>query len=175
MCANKQTMTICWEGCACLLVPSETCSERRKLLFLCAELLPGAPTLCPQELSHRDNGQPYFPAAPALHLSLSACRGWIAAAVAQVPVAVDIESPTDYDTSFMRAVSTISEWETIRCAPDPCLAFCELWTKKEAVLKCSGIGIQNTMQLRTALQDSRCRTKTWSTPDVILTLAQLPL
>ena len=174
MVSRSSAVIIRWKNCGCVLSSAGTNSDRESLLLQCARLLPGYSMLGSQTVSRRGNGQPFFPDCPELHLSISRCDGCIAAAASTSEVAVDIEAPGALDSAFVRAVSTDSEWEHFCCSPDPSEAFCGLWTKKEAALKCSGVGLLGTGQLKSALMDTRCEIRTWRVENVILSLARLP-
>ncbi len=158
-----------WRGCVCLL--SRDGIDREALLRLCVSMC--SPETNPEgaRLLHLENGAPYFSGFEDYTLSLSYCDGWIAAAAAKGPVAVDIERPRTYDEGFVRAVTTDYEWARLQLVQDKDLAFCRLWTRKEAVLKCAGVGIQSTLQVREAMTGTPFQTKTWIHRGVVLTLA----
>lgn len=165
---NPERFVIIWADTVCILAPDGT-AEAEDLLRECAASLAGNVEL--GELDHFRHGRPFFTKASWLYPSLSTCGGWIAAAVGLYPIGVDIEIPQRYEEPFMRSVSTESEWVKIQSSQDPDMAFCRLWTRKEAVLKCAGTGIQSTRQVREALQETPFTTKTWEHQGVVLTLA----
>lgn len=109
---------------------------------------------------HAANGRPYLSDKERLNISLSTCSGWASAAVSDVPVGVDIEAGPVYDDILAKRICTAEEYKAIITAPDSAAALYVLWTQKESVLKCLGTGLQSTGQLRSALTDCGCETKT---------------
>lgn len=81
----------------------------------------------------------------AVYFSLSHTKTAIAVAIDHAPVGIDVEtivSPARIsDRHFLDRTMNPAEQQQIAAADDPCLAFTELWTKKEALVKLLGTGI----------------------------------
>ena len=81
----------------------------------------------------------------AVFFSLSHTKNALAVAVADRPVGIDIEAVVSRqridDAAFLDRVMSPDEQSVIRNSADPCLAFTELWTRKEALYKAIGSGI----------------------------------
>lgn len=92
------------------------------------------------------NGKPHLTLSPShpLNFSLSHTRCAIAVAVDSQPVGIDIESIASarrLEPLFLDRTMNADEQALIRESADPCLAFTELWTRKEALVKALGTGL----------------------------------
>ena len=81
-----------------------------------------------------------------IHFNLSHCREAAICILAQQPVGIDIESIRKYDDSLARYTMNDKELQRIASAERPDVEFIRLWTMKEAVLKCSGVGINDDIK-----------------------------
>ena len=81
----------------------------------------------------------------SIHFSISHTKTAIAVAIDHAPVGIDVEtivSPARIsDRHFLDRTMSPAEQQQIAAADNPCLAFTELWTKKEALVKLLGTGI----------------------------------
>ena len=92
---------------------------------------------------HDDRGVPRLPQHPELNISISHCRTAVAVAISRIgAVGIDIESRRRIDPSLVTRICTPDERDAVDRSDDPTMAFLDLWTKKEAVLKCRGTGIR---------------------------------
>ncbi len=85
------------------------------------------------------HGRPFFSEAPALGVSLSHTRGYVAAAVGTGPVGVDAEGAASaplLDEGLASEVLAPGELELLAAARDRYHAFIRLWVRKEAMVKC---------------------------------------
>ena len=106
-------------------------------------------------LEHDGKGAPYLPDYPGLSVSISHCRTAVAVAVStEGRVGVDVECRRRIGDGLMERVCTGEELEAVRAAEDPTMAFLQLWTRKEAVLKMRGTGIQGFGSMVDALAAS---------------------
>ena len=106
-------------------------------------------------VEHNEQGAPYLRDHPELHISLSHCRTAVAAAVSyEGPVGIDVESRCRIGDSLAERVCSPEERQTIDRSADPTMAFLQLWTRKEAALKCRGTGIRGFGSMVTALDAS---------------------
>ena len=73
----------------------------------------------------------------------------------------------------MERVCTAEELAAVRAAADPTMAFLQLWTRKEAVLKMRGTGIQGFGSMVDALVAKEMMVHDLDTamPDVVATIA----
>ena len=73
----------------------------------------------------------------------------------------------------MERVCTADEQAAVRAATDPTMAFLQLWTRKEAVLKMRGTGIQGFGSMVDALSTKNVAVTDLDTnlPDVVASLA----
>ncbi len=125
-------------------------------------------------LEHDGKGAPYLPDYPGLSVSISHCRTAVAVAVStEGRVGVDVECRRRIGDGLMERVCTGEELEAVRAAEDPTMAFLQLWTRKEAVLKMRGTGIQGFGSMVDALAANDCTIKELDThlPDVVASLA----
>ena len=115
-----------------------THEEQRLAAYrLLAELIGGEAIV-----EHDGQGAPYLPSRPDLYVSVSHCRRAVAVAVsAEGRVGIDVESRRKVSPSLMERVCSESEREALSTATDRTMAFLQLWTRKEAVLKMRGTGI----------------------------------
>lgn len=108
-------------------------------------------------LEHDDKGKPYLPDHPELSVSISHCRTAVAVVVSpQGRVGIDVECRRKIGEGLMERVCTEAELATVRAADDVTMAFLQLWTRKEAVLKMRGTGIQGFGSMVDALSDESC-------------------
>ena len=125
-------------------------------------------------LEHDGKGAPYLPDYPGLSVSISHCRTAVAVAVStEGRVGVDVECRRRIGDGLMERVCTGEELEAVRAAEDPTMAFLQFWTRKEAVLKMRGTGIQGFGSMVDALAANDCTIKELDThlPDVVASLA----
>lgn len=93
------------------------------------------------------------PAGGQIHFNLSHSDGYIAAAVADCPVGIDVETNVDRDGKIAKRFFSEEEQQAIRDAEDPQLAFRRIWTRKEAYVKCTGTGIGGAIDQIPGLAD----------------------
>ena len=93
-----------------------------------------------------ETGKPYLPDHADIHFNISHCREAVVCVLSDRPVGVDIECVCEYDASLLDCTMSEAEKEEIVHSPHPDLAFIRLWTRKEAVLKCSGRGLIDDMR-----------------------------
>lgn len=125
-------------------------------------------------IEHNEEGAPYLPDHPGLHISISHCRNAVAAAVCDsMPVGIDVEGRRSVSPSLFRRVCTPSEMAEIESSDDPQMHFLQLWTRKEAVLKCRGTGIRGFESMVQALSDPEYYVQDIDTgiPDVVAAVA----
>lgn len=125
-------------------------------------------------VEHDDKGAPYLPSHPELAVSISHCRRAVAVAVStEGRVGIDVECRRKVGESLMQRVCTPEEWAAVQSEDDPVMFFLQLWTRKEAVLKMRGSGIQGFGSMVDALtaKDIVVRDIQCSMPDVVCSLA----
>lgn len=125
-------------------------------------------------LEHDDKGAPVLPDHPELSVSISHCRQAVAVAVSpEGRVGIDVECRRRVGEDLMRRISTAEELAAVHAAADPTMAFLQLWTRKEAVLKMRGTGIQGFGSMVDALaaKDARIMDLETGLVDVVASLA----
>lgn len=93
-----------------------------------------------------EHGKPAIVGHPDIHFNLSHCRLATICVVSNRPVGVDVESIREYKDSLARYTMNEEELERIAHAVNPAQEFTRLWTRKEAVLKLTGHGLQGDMK-----------------------------
>lgn len=113
-------------------------------------------------LDFTESGKPVLAVAGAPFISLSHGGGYVAAAISERPVGIDIEPlsdrPKDID-AFVKRFFPRCEWTLISEAePDKRKAFLSLYTKKEAVLKAIGGSLAAVMRMPLNAVPAICET-----------------
>ena len=107
-----------------------------------------------------------------IHFNLSHCKSAIACVVAPFAVGVDIERIGRYDEALARHVLNDQEFAAVQQASDPQLAFTRYWTRKEAVVKLTGRGIDDDLKnLLLKYKDVALRTEESPDKGYVLTVA----
>ena len=125
-------------------------------------------------MEHDDKGAPYLPDHPELSVSISHCRTAVAVAVSpEGRVGIDVECRRKIGEGLLERVCTADEQAAVQASPDPTMAFLRLWTRKEAVLKLRGTGIQGFSSMRDALLAKDCVVNDLecTLPDVVASMA----
>lgn len=91
----------------------------------------------------RPHGKPWVHGAVAPEISLSRTEGWAVVALGRDPLGVDVEGLVVPSDGMMALACTPQEGDGIRDLPPMgrAGAFTRLWSRKEATLKVSGIGL----------------------------------
>lgn len=108
----------------------------RMLMELVAAVSPTMDGQCP-EFAYNEYGQPYFPARPDLHFSISHTKDAILVGLSLLPIGVDVESLRNPSQGLIERTMSPREQASIHDHA----GFIALWTQKEAYLKWSGTGI----------------------------------
>ena len=125
-------------------------------------------------VEHDDKGAPYLPDHPELSVSISHCRTAVAVAVSpEGRVGIDVECRRKIGEGLLERVCTADEQAAVRAAADPTMAFLQLWTRKEAVLKLRGTGIQGFGSMTAAITATDCHVIDLDTrlPDTVAAMA----
>ena len=110
------------------------------------------------EVKKNEHGKPLM-AGPAectvgeVYFNISHSDGYVAVAVADVPVGIDVETKTDPGLKIMSRFYSQEEQSAVRAAEDPQKEFRRLWTRKEAYVKCVGTGIHGEVSEIPSLPD----------------------
>ena len=97
-------------------------------------------------VGYAENGKPFLQNYPDLHFNMSHCKRAVAVALHDAPVGIDVECRRRVSQALMERVCSAGEREFVCSAADPELAFIRLWTRKEALLKCTGVGIREDLR-----------------------------
>ena len=117
--------------------------EKDKLLSLAAGLLIRR-AIGESPIIFGEHGKPY--AENGVCFSVSHSGSIAAIAVDAVEVGLDVEQiPDESRLKIADRFYHPGEREYVRKAKDQCRAFCEIWTRKEAVLKMTGEGISTDL------------------------------
>ena len=125
-------------------------------------------------LEHDEKGAPYLPEHPELSVSISHCRKAVAVVVSsEGRVGIDVECRRKIGDGLLERVCTPQEQAAVCAAEDSTMAFLQLWTRKEAVLKMRGTGIQGFGSMVDALTANDCHVIDLEprVPDVVASLA----
>ncbi|MBP5557139.1 MAG: 4'-phosphopantetheinyl transferase superfamily protein [Bacteroidales bacterium] len=93
-----------------------------------------------------ENGKPHLSNYPSLHFNISHCKKAVAVALHHAEVGIDIECRRPVSQALMERVCCAEELSLIRSSADAELEFIRLWTRKEALLKCTGVGIREDLR-----------------------------
>ena len=96
--------------------------------------------------SYNQSGKPFLPEQSRIHFSLSHCKKAIGCYISSVPCGLDIECIRPAKDSLVNYCMNEEECQQIFSAPNPDVAFITLWTKKEAVFKLKGTGINDDIK-----------------------------
>lgn len=150
------------------------CSQREREKALAYDILCRLLDEEHPRLEHDGKGAPYLPDHPELAVSISHCRAAVAVAVSpEGRVGIDVECRRKISDGLLERVCTVDEQAAVRAAADPTMAFLQLWTRKEAVLKMCGTGIQGFGSMVDALSTKDCHVMDVDTrlPDTVASLA----
>lgn len=92
------------------------------------------------------NKKPALNNYPHIHFSLSHCKKAIGCFVSNEPCGLDIECLRPAQEVLVRYCMNEEECQQIFSSPNPDAAFISLWTKKEAVFKLKGTGINDDIK-----------------------------
>ena len=94
-----------------------------------------------KKFAYTEYGKPYLLNYPHVHFNISHSGEYVACAVSDKPVGVDIQKIGEYNCDVAKRVCNEKELEQIENSLDKASEFTKLWTQKEAVLKMYGTGI----------------------------------
>lgn len=102
-------------------------------------------------------GKPHLHNVNDYHFSVSHTNNMIAFASSTDKIGIDIEASNRNDISFIETADlyfTSGEAEYIKSNVYPEISFLEIWTRKEAYVKCSGKGLGQSLDSFDVLQKS---------------------
>lgn len=100
------------------------------------------------EYNASDNGKPYFVDCP-FHFSISHSSNYVMVGVSDCEIGVDIQHAVDDYDKIAKRVCTPNELALINDKYD----FNAIWAKKEATVKCIGVGIAGLSDVDTTLDN----------------------
>jgi len=116
------------------------------------------------DFMYNEHGKPYWENGP--YFSISHCKQGIAVAVDDQPVGIDIEAIRHADDELIERVMNNAE----RQGMDE-RKFTRLWTRKEAVVKAQGVGIQSFEQLQNLLENDEWKVESFESEKYIYSIA----
>lgn len=98
-----------------------------------------------QHISYGRYGKPYLRDYPNVYFNISHSGQFVACAVSDRPIGVDIQEIVPYHRNVAKCVFNLEELSQIESSPDRSAEFTKLWTQKEAYLKMLGIGFSGSL------------------------------
>jgi 4'-phosphopantetheinyl transferase len=122
------------------------------LLLLKALADMGCTAITLGDLRFTEYNKPYF--AGNLFFNISHSGAYVLCAVSKTNrVGIDIEAIRDIGFKEFSGCFTAGEWTCINTSDDPGAAFYRFWTRKEAVIKADGRGLQIPLQSFEVIHD----------------------
>lgn len=120
----------------------------KSYMMLCELLSAVYPELDGQtpEFRYTEEGKPYLGGRQDIHFSISHTKNAILVALSNRPIGADIEQLRQPSEGLVGKTMNETEQQQIWDAKNTNAAFTALWTKKEAVLKLRGTGIQGELR-----------------------------
>lgn len=97
-------------------------------------------------IARGEQGKPYFPARPEYHFNLSHSGRFALCALDERPVGADLEVIRPHHPKLAQRICSAQELDWLEQQSDKTSALCQLWTRKEALVKYHGTGL--TVPLR---------------------------
>ena len=113
--------------------------------------------LCNKQLAFSSNayGKPFLTNNPHIHFNISHAGHYIACAVADEPVGIDIELIKSADLKIAERFFAPDETAYLM-ANEQSIRFCEVWTKKESRIKWEGKGLHKPLPSFSVFEPSEC-------------------
>jgi 4'-phosphopantetheinyl transferase len=111
-----------------------------------------------QNFTYTEYGKPYLLNYTDVHFNISHSGEYVACAVSNKPVGVDIQKIGEYNPGITERICNEIELEQIEKSSDKASEFTKLWTKKEAILKMYGTGIANG-DIKNCLKDQEVQSQ----------------
>ena len=99
-------------------------------------------------------GKPFLSKKSKMNFNLSHSGDYIFLGISEDIIGVDIEKIRHYDTAIVKRCFHPLEIDYIQKARNKDLAFCIIWTRKEAYFKCIGTGLSKDINLINTLNPS---------------------
>lgn len=125
--------------------------------------------LSKQHIVYGPYGKPYLRDYPNVHFNISHSGIYVACAVADRPVGIDIQMISEYRPDVADRVCSKAELAEIAVSDNPAAEFTKLWTRKEAYAKWAGEGIGRVMSVTERMD--HVRLTTYSLNDAYLSVA----
>lgn len=93
------------------------------------------------QIAYGEFGKPYLLDYPEVHFNISHSGQFVACAVADRPVGVDVQMIAEYRSNAAGRVCSEVELAEIVASGNPTAEFTKLWTRKEAYIKWTGESI----------------------------------
>jgi len=93
-------------------------------------------------INHDNHGKPFLKNYPQVHFNLSHSEDYVACALSDSPVGVDIEHIHHADLNIARHYFFGSEYQRIQNSPNKQRTFFEFWVLKESYMKMTGLGFR---------------------------------
>ena len=116
------------------------------------------------EWQYNEHGKPSI---EGKYFNISHCKSGIAVAVDDQPIGIDIEAIRHAEPELIERTMNAQEQQQIRSDRD----FTRLWTRKEAVVKAQGTGIESFEQLQKTLEAEDWKLKTFEADKYIYSIA----
>lgn len=97
-------------------------------------------------ISYGKFGKPYLKDYSGTHFSISHSGRFVACAVCDRPVGVDIQEIIAYRPDVAKRICSHEELKRIEANDDPAAEFTKIWAMKEAKVKAMGTGIWDNLQ-----------------------------
>ncbi len=114
--------------------------------------------LSQQHIAYGPYGKPYLSNYPNAHFNISHSGQYVACAVADRPVGIDVQVVGMYRPEVAVRVCSEEELARIGVSDDPAAEFTKLWTRKEAHLKMLGRGIAGGMREMSIGDETKIKT-----------------
>ena len=119
------------------------------------------------------HGKPQLKGLTDIHFNLSHCDKAAACMISERPVGIDVEIIKPYEPELAAATMNETEIHNILDSPDPSIAFTQLWTMKESLLKLTGEGItDNIHNLLNDTSDFIFTTRIFTQKGFVLTICE---
>ena len=116
------------------------------LLELLSAVYPELDTSKP-EFGYTAQGKPFLLARPDIHFSISHTKNAILVAISDAPIGVDIEAFRSPSAALIaRTMNATEQAAILQPSGTPEALFSAIWTRKEAVLKLRGTGIEGDLK-----------------------------